>query len=134
MTNVEPAQESSMEQAALEAPVLEQQRKQELVESETAPKVERVFDARQQRINELRLKFCVRDEFPITKNMIHSDGTLNQEYVSQLALFISPGPFLKEFNLHSYPDSLLLNLVISDHPRAPRPRSLESGQTRSVSC
>jgi len=42
-------------------------------------KPERVFDARQQRINELRLKFCVRDEFPITKNMIHSDGTLNQE-------------------------------------------------------
>ncbi|GJJ76385.1 hypothetical protein EMPS_08744 [Entomortierella parvispora] len=44
------------------------------------PKPERVFDARQQRINEIRLKFCVRDEFPITKNMIHSDGTLNQDY------------------------------------------------------
>ncbi|KAF9092816.1 hypothetical protein BGX29_010276 [Mortierella sp. GBA35] len=43
-------------------------------------KPERVFDARQQRINEIRLKFCVRDEFPITKNMIHPDGTLNQDY------------------------------------------------------
>ncbi|KAG9327251.1 hypothetical protein KVV02_002704 [Mortierella alpina] len=80
MTNVEPAQESHMEQAALEAPAFDQQPKQEPDESETAPKVERVFDARQQRINELRLKFCVRDEFPITKNMIHSDGTLNQDY------------------------------------------------------
>ncbi|KAF9559611.1 hypothetical protein EC968_006532 [Mortierella alpina] len=80
MTNVEPVQESPMEEAALEAPVLEQQPKQESQESETAPKVERVFDARQQRINELRLKFCVRDEFPITKNMIHPDGTLNQDY------------------------------------------------------
>lgn len=51
-------------------------------EQVATPKVERVFDARQQRINEIRLKFCVRDEFPITKNMIHPDGTLNQEYVS----------------------------------------------------
>jgi hypothetical protein len=50
----------------------------------TTTKPERVFDARQQRINEIRLKFCVRDEFPITKNMIHSDGTLNQEYASIL--------------------------------------------------
>ncbi|KAG0094328.1 hypothetical protein BGZ93_007345 [Podila epicladia] len=49
-------------------------------EQDATPKVERVFDARQQRINEIRLKFCVRDEFPITKNMIHSDGTLNQDY------------------------------------------------------
>ncbi|KAF9959202.1 hypothetical protein BGZ72_010138 [Mortierella alpina] len=80
MTNVEPPQESAMEQAALETPALELQPKQETEEGETAPKVERVFDARQQRINELRLKFCVRDEFPITKNMIHSDGTLNQDY------------------------------------------------------
>ncbi|KAF9336337.1 hypothetical protein BG006_008955 [Podila minutissima] len=49
-------------------------------EQDATPKVERVFDARQQRINEIRLKFCVRDEFPITKNMIHPDGTLNQDY------------------------------------------------------
>ncbi|KAG0239450.1 hypothetical protein BGX31_002788 [Mortierella sp. GBA43] len=61
---------------------------QELVTQESAseskttppPKPPRVFDARQQRINEIRLKFCVREEFPITKNMIHSDGTLNQDY------------------------------------------------------
>ncbi|KAF9982084.1 hypothetical protein BGZ65_003252 [Modicella reniformis] len=55
------------------------------LEQETAslippPKPTPVFDARQQRINELRLKFCIRDEFPITKNMIHPDGTLNQDY------------------------------------------------------
>ncbi|KAF9582781.1 hypothetical protein BGW38_010768 [Lunasporangiospora selenospora] len=47
--------------------------------AETSTKPPRVFNARQQRINELRLKFCAREEFPITKNMIHSDGTLNQE-------------------------------------------------------
>ncbi|KAF9340554.1 hypothetical protein BGZ91_001380 [Linnemannia elongata] len=56
----------------------EQQQQSELAEATTKP--ERVFDARQQRINEIRLKFCVRDEFPITKNMIHPDGTLNQDY------------------------------------------------------
>ncbi|KAF9436284.1 hypothetical protein BGZ76_004382 [Entomortierella beljakovae] len=49
-------------------------------ENEPAPAPARVFDERQQRINELRLKFCIRDEFPITKNMIHADGTLNQDY------------------------------------------------------
>ncbi|KAG0255038.1 hypothetical protein DFQ27_006490 [Actinomortierella ambigua] len=38
-----------------------------------------VLTDRQRRINELRLKFCVRDEFPITQKMIHPDGTLNQE-------------------------------------------------------
>ncbi|ORZ28514.1 hypothetical protein BCR41DRAFT_418577 [Lobosporangium transversale] len=48
--------------------------------SPASPKPERVFDARQRRINEIRLKFCIRDEFPITKNMIHPDGTLNQDY------------------------------------------------------
>jgi hypothetical protein len=31
-------------------------------------------------INQMRLRFCVRDQFPETKKMIHSDGTLNQEY------------------------------------------------------
>ncbi|ORX56334.1 hypothetical protein DM01DRAFT_1382592 [Hesseltinella vesiculosa] len=31
-------------------------------------------------INQMRLKFCVREEFEITKNMIHPDGTLNQDY------------------------------------------------------
>ncbi|KAG0235548.1 hypothetical protein BGW42_005161 [Actinomortierella wolfii] len=39
-----------------------------------------VLTDRQKRINEIRLKFCVREEFPITKNMIHPDGTLNQDY------------------------------------------------------
>ncbi|KAF8934619.1 hypothetical protein BGZ47_010287 [Haplosporangium gracile] len=61
-------------------PQEQQQQETELTETATATKPERVFDARQQRINEIRLKFCVRDEFPITKNMIHPDGTLNQDY------------------------------------------------------
>ncbi|KAF9395308.1 hypothetical protein BGX21_009985 [Mortierella sp. AD011] len=74
MTSTEQGQESSMTQT------LDQQPKQELQENIASPKPERVFDARQQRINEIRLKFCVRDEFPITKNMIHPDGTLNQDY------------------------------------------------------
>ena len=72
------AQEDSTMDQALQPQ--EQQQQAELTEATTKP--ERVFDARQQRINEIRLKFCVRDEFPITKNMIHPDGTLNQEYVS----------------------------------------------------
>ena len=61
--------------------IQEQQQEQEEEQDAESPKPERIFDARQQRVNDLRKKFCVRDEFPITKNMIHSDGTLNQEYV-----------------------------------------------------
>ncbi|KAG0204017.1 hypothetical protein BGX28_003896 [Mortierella sp. GBA30] len=83
MTNIESEQDSPMAQpVVMEVPALDEELKQESVEEDTktTPKVERVFDARQQRINEIRLKFCVRDEFPITKNMIHSDGTLNQDY------------------------------------------------------
>ncbi|KAG0014546.1 hypothetical protein BGZ81_000408 [Podila clonocystis] len=59
---------------------MDQDQTHDQTEQDATPKVERVFDARQQRINEIRLKFCVREEFPITKNMIHSDGTLNQDY------------------------------------------------------
>ncbi|RUO96657.1 hypothetical protein BC936DRAFT_141666 [Jimgerdemannia flammicorona] len=36
--------------------------------------------AKQEWVKGLRLKFCVRPEFEITKNMIHEDGTLNQDY------------------------------------------------------
>ncbi|KAF9545019.1 hypothetical protein EC957_011516 [Mortierella hygrophila] len=68
-------EDSTMDQALQPQ---EQQQQAELPEATIKP--ERVFDARQQRINEIRLKFCVRDEFPITKNMIHPDGTLNQDY------------------------------------------------------
>ncbi|KAF9139613.1 hypothetical protein BGX30_007698 [Mortierella sp. GBA39] len=68
-------EDSTMDQALQPQ---EQQQQAELTEATIKP--ERVFDARQQRINEIRLKFCVRDEFPITKNMIHPDGTLNQDY------------------------------------------------------
>ncbi|KAI8099353.1 uncharacterized protein BX664DRAFT_19220 [Halteromyces radiatus] len=31
-------------------------------------------------INQLRLKFCIRPEFDVTKNIIHPDGQLNQKY------------------------------------------------------
>lgn len=31
-------------------------------------------------IKQMRLKFCVRSEFPVTKNIIFEDGSLNQEY------------------------------------------------------
>lgn len=58
---------------------IDQDQVHDQTEQDATPKVERVFDARQQRVNEIRLKFCVREEFPITKNMIHPDGTLNQE-------------------------------------------------------
>ncbi len=34
---------------------------------------------KQEWVKQFRLKFCVRDEFEITKNMIYPDGTLNQE-------------------------------------------------------
>lgn len=37
--------------------------------------------AKQEWVKNLRLKFCIRPEFEITKNMIHEDGTLNQEHV-----------------------------------------------------
>lgn len=34
---------------------------------------------KQEWVKRLRLKFCIRPEFEITKNMIYPDGTLNQE-------------------------------------------------------
>ena len=34
---------------------------------------------KQEWVKQMRLKFCVRPEFEITKNMIYPDGTLNQE-------------------------------------------------------
>ncbi|KAF9194122.1 hypothetical protein BGZ51_001101 [Haplosporangium sp. Z 767] len=84
MTSNNHEQDSPMEQAAAateSTPTsLQDQVKEENTTAQSPSKPEREFDARQQRINELRLKFCVRDEFPITKNMIHSDGTLNQDY------------------------------------------------------
>jgi hypothetical protein len=38
-----------------------------------------VLKERQEWIKYMRLKFCIRPEFEITKTMIHEDGTLNQE-------------------------------------------------------
>ncbi|KAI9255718.1 hypothetical protein BDA99DRAFT_547968 [Phascolomyces articulosus] len=35
---------------------------------------------KQEWVKKMRLKFCVRPEFEITKNMIYPDGTLNQDY------------------------------------------------------
>ncbi|OBZ87692.1 hypothetical protein A0J61_04259 [Choanephora cucurbitarum] len=35
---------------------------------------------RQEWVKRMRLKFCVREEFAQTKDMIFKDGTLNQEY------------------------------------------------------
>ncbi|KAI9497499.1 hypothetical protein BDB00DRAFT_756460 [Zychaea mexicana] len=35
---------------------------------------------KQEWIKKMRLKFCIRPEFEITKNMIYADGTLNQDY------------------------------------------------------
>lgn len=40
---------------------------------------ERIVKEKQEWIKQFRLKFCVREEFEITKNMIHPDGSLNQE-------------------------------------------------------
>ncbi|KAF9384613.1 Alpha subunit of the F1 sector of mitochondrial F1F0 ATP synthase, partial [Podila verticillata] len=71
---------TDLETKPIESKPMDQDQGHDQTEQDATPKVERVFDARQQRINELRLKFCVRDEFPITKNMIHPDGTLNQDY------------------------------------------------------
>lgn len=41
---------------------------------------ERIVKEKQEWIKQFRLKFCVREEFEITKNMIHPDGSLNQDY------------------------------------------------------
>ncbi|CEG71811.1 hypothetical protein RMATCC62417_07480 [Rhizopus microsporus] len=41
---------------------------------------EALIREKQEWVKRFRLKFCVRDEFEITKNMIYPDGTLNQDY------------------------------------------------------
>jgi hypothetical protein len=40
---------------------------------------EKLTTERQEWVKQMRLKFCVRPEFEVTKNMIFEDGTLNQE-------------------------------------------------------
>ncbi|CAG8822649.1 4350_t:CDS:2, partial [Dentiscutata erythropus] len=35
---------------------------------------------KQEWVKHMRLKFCIRPEFEITQNILHSDGTLNQDY------------------------------------------------------
>jgi hypothetical protein len=50
----------------------------EVVE-ETMTLEEKIIKEKQEWVKQFRLKFCVREEFEITKNMIYSDGTLNQE-------------------------------------------------------
>ncbi|KAI9318028.1 hypothetical protein BX666DRAFT_1934086 [Dichotomocladium elegans] len=46
---------------------------------ELSPAEERIR-AKQEWVKQIRLKFCIRPEFEITKNMIYPDGTLNQDY------------------------------------------------------
>ncbi|SAM05880.1 hypothetical protein [Absidia glauca] len=41
---------------------------------------EQLLKERQEWINHMRRKFCIQPDFEITKNMIHPDGTLNQDY------------------------------------------------------
>lgn len=52
----------------------------EEVPKELSPE-EQILKEKQEWVKQFRLKFCVRPEFEITKNMIYPDGTLNQEYV-----------------------------------------------------
>lgn len=47
-------------------------------EHELTPE-EKALKEKQEWVKQFRLKFCVREEFEITKNMIYPDGTLNQE-------------------------------------------------------
>ncbi|KAI9307934.1 hypothetical protein BJ944DRAFT_237448 [Cunninghamella echinulata] len=41
---------------------------------------EKLVKEKQAWVNEMRLKFCIRPDFEVTKNMIKADGTLNQDY------------------------------------------------------
>jgi hypothetical protein len=47
-------------------------------EQELSPE-EKLLKEKQEWVKQFRLRFCVREEFEITKNMIYADGTLNQE-------------------------------------------------------
>jgi pyruvate formate-lyase activating enzyme-like uncharacterized protein len=49
------------------------------VEIPAVEEMDPVLKERQEWIKHMRLKFCIRPEFEITKTMIHEDGTLNQE-------------------------------------------------------
>ncbi|KAI9470484.1 MAG: hypothetical protein EXX96DRAFT_490327 [Benjaminiella poitrasii] len=49
------------------------------VEEKLSP-ADRLTKEKQEWVKQFRLKFCVRPDFEITKNMIFPDGTLNQDY------------------------------------------------------
>ncbi|CAO3625226.1 unnamed protein product [Cunninghamella blakesleeana] len=53
--------------------------KTEEVKKELTPEEKKVKE-KHDWVNYMRLKFCVRPDFDVTKNMIHADGTLNQDY------------------------------------------------------
>ncbi|TPX55588.1 hypothetical protein PhCBS80983_g05197 [Powellomyces hirtus] len=54
------------------------------VEEDTAasppPEQDPILLEKQAWVKRMRLMFCVREDLEITKNIIHEDGTLNQEY------------------------------------------------------
>ncbi|KAJ3037405.1 hypothetical protein HDV00_001712 [Rhizophlyctis rosea] len=45
-----------------------------------APPTDPTRAAKEPWVNSMRLKFCIRKEFDITKNIVHEDGRLNQDY------------------------------------------------------
>ncbi|ORY01319.1 hypothetical protein K493DRAFT_323487 [Basidiobolus meristosporus CBS 931.73] len=52
----------------------------ETAEQPETPEISKELLERQEWIKNMRLQFCVRPEFEVTKNIIHEDGMLNQEY------------------------------------------------------
>ena len=49
------------------------------IDDENLTPEEQLVKASQEWVTQFRLKFCVREEFEITKNIIHPDGSINQE-------------------------------------------------------
>ncbi|RIB17655.1 hypothetical protein C2G38_2087723 [Gigaspora rosea] len=53
----------------------------DLQQEETLKNVESdKLKTKQEWVKRMRLKFSIRPEFEITQNILHSDGTLNQDY------------------------------------------------------
>ncbi|KAJ3323485.1 hypothetical protein HDV06_001762 [Boothiomyces sp. JEL0866] len=63
-------------------------------------------------IKQTRLLFCKRNEFPETKNMINSDGTLNQEYFQPPKGMVLTEPIVRQW---TEKQKALLIQGISEH-------------------
>ncbi|KND04239.1 uncharacterized protein SPPG_01670 [Spizellomyces punctatus DAOM BR117] len=58
----------------------EREQVEQMKKDEGEQREQTVQDEKREWVKRMRIMFCVREEFEVTKSIIHEDGTLNQDY------------------------------------------------------